>query len=245
MQPEEIAFPPLPSGMDESVDAGEFVQWHARITLLFGARSDGGRDSADSGSMDVPCGDCSACCRSAQFVHVRADERRALSVIPAALLVPAPGTASGERVLGFDAHGNCPMMSDDGCTIYAERPQTCRSYDCRVFAAAGVEPDQPRIAERTALWRFTYRDTAARDLHRSVLAAGRFLSAHRDALERFGVRVPLQRAISAIRIAPLFERWLVQRRTDGAGVLVEDALPRVAGALELVRHTIFDPDLPQ
>ncbi len=45
------------------------------------------------------------------------------------------------------------------CSIYSDRPRTCRHYDCRVFAAAGVEPHQPSIAPRVREWQFA---TAAR-----------------------------------------------------------------------------------
>ena len=38
------------------------------------------------------------------------------------------------------------------------RPETCRTYDCRVFAAAGMNagPDKTVINERIARWRFDY-----------------------------------------------------------------------------------------
>lgn len=50
------------------------------------------------------------------------------------------------------------MLGDAGCRIYDDRPRTCRTYDCRVFAAAGVVPEQPLIAERVRRWRFEILD---------------------------------------------------------------------------------------
>ncbi len=104
---------------------------------------------------DVPCRGCTACCRSSQFVLIEPDEADTLAHVPAALLAPAPGRPPGHVVMGYDGAGRCPMLGDDGCRIYRHRPRTCRSYDCRIFAATGVAPDQPLVAERIAAWRFS------------------------------------------------------------------------------------------
>ncbi len=129
----------------EGLDAGDFSAWleATRSTL---------RHRADA---DVPCGNCTACCTSAQFVHIDPDETDALAHIPAELLVPAPGR-TGHVVLGYDERGHCPMLRDGACSIYEHRPRACRMYDCRVFAATGVEPDadKPRLAEQVRRWRF-------------------------------------------------------------------------------------------
>ena len=44
----------------------------------------------------------------------------------------------GNMLLGYDENGHCPMLIDDKCSIYEHRPITCRSYDCRIFPAAGI-----------------------------------------------------------------------------------------------------------
>ena len=128
----------------EQLDAGELGSW------LRGMRSAlaGARDA------DVPCDGCVACCTSAQFVHVAPDEQAALASIPAELLVPAPGMPEGHLVMGYDERGRCPMLGDHGCTIYEHRPQTCRTYDCRVFAATGVGPGLSAVGDRVRRWRF-------------------------------------------------------------------------------------------
>ena len=107
-----------------------------------------GRDPAGSGGSDVPCGTCTACCTSSQFVHIEPDERDALAHIPAELLFPAPGRPRGHVLLGYDERGHCPMLVDGACSIYAHRPRTCRTYDCRVFAAAGVDPGDGQAPDR-------------------------------------------------------------------------------------------------
>lgn len=110
-----------------------------------------GRALDGTDDVDVPCGDCVACCTSSQFVLVEPDDRAARAAIPSDLLVSAPGLPEGHLLMGFDARGHCPMLVDGGCSIYEHRPRTCRTYDCRVFSVSGVEPvDQPDIAAAAA-----------------------------------------------------------------------------------------------
>ena len=87
----------------------------------------------------MPCNGCTACCTSSQFVHIGPDETDTLAHIPAELLFPAPLRPRGHVLMGYDERGHCPMLIDNRCSIYEHRPQTCRTYDCRVFPAAGVE----------------------------------------------------------------------------------------------------------
>lgn len=97
--------------------------------------------------IDVPCGECVACCTSAQQIVVDDDERGAL-----------PAHAAVDGVLATDANGACVLLVDGRCTVYERRPRRCRTYDCRIFEATGVAPeaDKPAIAARAAQWSFTY-----------------------------------------------------------------------------------------
>lgn len=149
------------------IDAGEFGAW------LRGFRAALRADAAS----DVPCGTCTGCCTSSYFVTVRPQDGAARRLIPAEYLVAAPNAAPGVRLMGYDARGHCPMLSDGRCSIYADRPQTCRTYDCRVYAAAGLSPgaDKPAIAERVRAWEFTYADDGARRAHDAVRRAARFI----------------------------------------------------------------------
>ncbi len=151
----------------DELDAGEYLAWETAMH----AAVRGERDA------DVPCGSCTACCESSQFVHIAPDEVDALAHIPRALLFPAPRLPRGHVLLGYDEHGRCPMLVDGGCSIYDHRPRTCRTYDCRVFAATDVTPDdKPAVAVRISRWRFrhpTPADSAAHDAarHRARLLA--------------------------------------------------------------------------
>ena len=113
--------------IDEPLPAGAFSEWLAQMRLVL--RGDG--------EADVPCGECTGCCTSSQFVHIEPDESDTLAHVPAALRFPAPGLPPGHVVLGYDERGRCPMLGADGCTIYANRPRTCRTYDCRIFPGPG------------------------------------------------------------------------------------------------------------
>ncbi|MDO8731311.1 MAG: YkgJ family cysteine cluster protein [Actinomycetota bacterium] len=130
-----------------AVPAGNFLVWLGEIKHAIS-------DGADS---EVPCGTCSACCRSSQFILVADTDAAARSVIPADLLFAAPGLAAGNHIMGYDSRGHCPMFGSDGCSIYSNRPQACRAYDCRIFAATGIEvaaDGHTEIAARVQQWQF-------------------------------------------------------------------------------------------
>ena len=151
---------------DRDLDAGDFAPWAVQMQ---------GAIRGEHGS-EVPCGTCTACCTSSQFVHIEPDETDTLAHIPAELLFPAPLRPRGHVVLGYDERGHCPMLVDNACSIYEHRPRTCRTYDCRAFPAAGVEAegdDKAAIVRQARRWRFNYptaADRVAQDAIRSAVA---------------------------------------------------------------------------
>jgi Fe-S-cluster containining protein len=157
-----------------TVAAGEFGAW------LAGARAS---LKGEAGTA-VPCGDCVGCCVSSYHIALRTGDRVALQRVPAQFLRNArredPGAGDAVAWMGFRADGHCPMLSSEGCGIYADRPQTCRDYDCRVFAAAGTLAGdaRPVINARVQAWVFSYADESARAAHRAVTAAARFIRSH-------------------------------------------------------------------
>jgi Fe-S-cluster containining protein len=147
------------------LDAGDFGRWSDG---LWGAL----RGEVAS---DAPCDGCTACCTSSQFVHIAPDEVDTLAHIPGRLRFPAPGLPSGHVLLGYDDHGRCPLLGDAGCTIYDHRPRTCRVYDCRVFAATGLDVSEGdgtkvAIARRARRWRFTFAGPLDEDRWRAMRA---------------------------------------------------------------------------
>lgn len=144
----------------EGRDAGDFGDW---LDAFKSARSAGE-------SVDVPCGSCTSCCRSGQLIPVERDESDALAHISAEFLGPMPGQ-TGTYVLLHDESGSCSQLTADGCSVYAHRPRACRSYDCRIFPAAGVRPDEPLIAEAADRWRFSHASAEAGRRHADVRTA--------------------------------------------------------------------------
>ncbi len=154
---------------DHTVDAGPFGQWllQARAAL----RGNGG--------MNVPCGECVGCCTSGYSILLRPHDV-ALDVVPVTFLSSVKGLAYPYAKMNPLPNGHCPMFQNGKCCIYAQRPQTCLDYDCRVFAAAGIETsaDRPVINKRIREWRFTYESEVDRQAHAAVQSAAAFISEH-------------------------------------------------------------------
>jgi Fe-S-cluster containining protein len=187
------------SSDDEPIDAGRFSTW---LDDVLGAL----RGEHDS---DVPCNGCTACCTSYQFVHIEADEVDTLAHIPSELLFPAPRLPIGNVLMGYDKHGHCPMLVDQKCTIYEHRPRTCRTYDCRIFPATGVElegGEYVAITRRTKRWRFEFPEEVDRAEYDAVRAAAEFVrdrvSEHPDG---GGPVNPIRHAVLALE---MHERFL-------------------------------------
>jgi Fe-S-cluster containining protein len=181
------------------VPAGEFSEW---------LRGTEASLRSGDGESDVPCGACRGCCRSSMFIHIRPEETQTLQRIPRALLFPAPGLPKGHVLMGYSDKGHCPMLVDNQCSIYAYRPQTCREYDCRVFAATGVAIDertQAEIARRVREWVFDYRSQESREEHRMLKEAAAFLQKNRDLFPPGSLpSYPVQMAALVVRIYRLF-----------------------------------------
>lgn len=191
-----------------------------------------GRFSAwlDQIGVDVPCGTCTACCTSSQFVHIGPDERETLLRIPKALLFPAPGLPKGNVVMGYDERGHCPMFVNGACSIYEHRPRACRTYDCRVFPAAGLEPDHDggaEIVERVRRWRFDVPEPEDETVRAAVHAAAAYLRANAHLLAGLVPANPTQLAFLAVRIREVF----LDRRPTGEAGVVTPALDAVRAAL--------------
>ena len=107
--------------------------------------------------------------------------------------------------MGYDQDGRCPMLRDGACSIYADRPATCRIYDCRVFAATGVTPDRVEIASRVNRWAFSFPSQEDREEFRAVQAAARFLEENADLLPKgAALGSPAQVVLLALKVYGVF-----------------------------------------
>ncbi len=184
--------------------AGPFSEWLRAMRAAL---------AGDAG-MDVACGDCVGCCTSSYFIKVRAHETQAIEHIGAHNLRPVPGTSDGSQLMGFDAHGHCLMFANGGCSIYAHRPMTCRTYDCRVFTAAGMNagPDRSVINERIAGWRFDYPGPRDHEEHRAVTEAANYLRQHPVRFPEG--RVPSRPSEIAVLAVKSYRVFLDRPKTD-------------------------------
>jgi uncharacterized protein len=189
-----------------TVEAGDFSSWLTGLQEVL----------ADGGDSDVPCGSCTACCRSSQFILVTPDDVDAIAHIPGELLFPAPLRPEGYFVMGYTKRGHCPMLKHDRCTIYEHRPNTCRVYDCRVFTASGVAVggEKPLVAERVDRWAFTFDSDDAVAQHAAVQHAAVFIRSHRNELPKD--KLPTNSTRHAVMAAELHDLFLTGEPDVGA-----------------------------
>ncbi|MBS0420579.1 MAG: YkgJ family cysteine cluster protein [Proteobacteria bacterium] len=213
-----------PNSQTDGIPAGAFGEWLAgfRASLL------GNRGS------DVPCGECRGCCISGYSVQIRPHDEQARALIPAKLLVSAPGFARNELTMAARPDGTCPMLHNNECTIYRNRPQTCRDYDCRVFAAAGLAAggsDKAVINRRVCEWRFSYPTQSDRAAHAAVKAAATFIATKRSSFP--GQRAPAGPtgiAVLACKTYAVFLAPDIQQRPD------EEVARRILAASRKFHH---------
>lgn len=217
------------SNHTDGIAAGFFGEWLTSMRAAL--RGHGG--------TDVPCGDCVGCCVSSYHIPIRPEDGAARSRIPAQLLVSAPGMAPGHQMMRYLENGLCPMLDDGKCTIYSVRPQTCRDYDCRIFAAAGIDaggPDKEVINRRVRAWRFTYATEADRQAHEAVLAASTFIQTKRDCFP--GGRAPT--APTGIAVLAIKSYAVFMAASSAAGEPARTASEIAAAIIDASRQ--FDAD---
>jgi len=202
--------PPSISDIPEqqNLPAGCFSSWLRRTRYAL----------AKEKEAYVHCGECYACCVSSYFIHIRPDEARTLARIPKEILFPAPGLPKGNVLLGYDEAGRCPMLIDGKCSIYEHRPFTCRNYDCRIFAAAGIpagEDDKALITRHIKRWKFSYPTQGDLNQHTAVQAAAMFLEENPRLFPAgFVTGNSTQLALLAIKVYHVFLKNNASDRTE-------------------------------
>ena len=213
-----------PPDLAERVPAGSFSEWLRAMRHAL----------AGGPGMEVACGDCVGCCTSSYFIKVRAHEARALAAIDEKFLEDAPG-AQPARLMGYLENGHCPMYSGRGCSIYQDRPETCRTYDCRVFTAAAMPAggaEKSTINARVARWCFEFPTERDRLEQRAVQAAASFLRQHPV---RFpGGHVPSRASEIAVLAVKTYEVFLDPPPDDRAAAA---AIVATAIAFDATRPT--------
>jgi Fe-S-cluster containining protein len=193
----------------KQISAGNFSLWLKRFQTALKNES----------GMDVKCGDCNACCRASQFIHIKPEEKATLAGIDKRLLFPAPGLPKGNLVMGYNGTGCCPMLKNGICSIYQDRPITCRTYDCRLFAAAGIlagGKEKYLVNRQVRRWRFSYKNALDREKHLAVISAADFLKRNKRIFPTGTISGnPIQLAIMAVKCYAVFlERHRSQTKAE-------------------------------
>ncbi|MEY4762007.1 MAG: hypothetical protein RLZZ200_1863 [Pseudomonadota bacterium] len=183
--------------MADPIDAGHFGDWLRETEAML----------RGTGGSNVPCGSCVGCCVSSYHIWLRPEDRVAYDEVPEEFLRQGRGQPPGHHLMGYHDDGRCPMLTAQGCRIYADRPQTCRDYDCRIFAAAGIEAgDAARqvINERVRAWRFRYADDAECSAHAAITATATFIRQHAGAFGGTAPTAPTGIAVLALKSHRVF-----------------------------------------
>lgn len=202
--------------MTQVVDAGRFSVWLATMRAVLRGERD----------ADVPCGDCVGCCVSSYPIPLRPSDELARAEVPEQMLIGAavPGK---DWLMGFREDGSCPFLCARSCSIYAQRPQTCRDYDCRIYAAAGVLPDgdRPVIHQKVQSWQFDCDSAQDQAEAAAVRQSAQFIRDHA------GLFPPGMRAMAATAAAVLgvktYELFLT---ADSKSIAPEEMVRRVIEA---------------
>lgn len=186
------------------------------------------RGEADA---DVPCDGCTGCCISSYAIALRPTDAVALERVPARhLRLPVDG---GLAFMGYREDGTCPMLQAGRCTIYGDRPRTCRDYDCRIYSATGQMPDgdRPVIQARVHEWQFDFSGEAERRQQQAMVRAAGFIREHAALFP------PAARAHVASAAAVLaFKSWTEFRNEKGDGSVDPSPVERVGRVLEAARR---------
>ena len=187
----------MPQTKDTKLPFGNFSSWLTKIRYVL----------KSSDSMEVPCGDCRACCTSSYFIHIRPNETKTISQIPKELLFAAPGLPKGHLLLGYDKNGHCPMFVNNACSIYENRPQTCRHYDCRILSATGFMEDEgkPLISQQAIRWEINLSSKNERNEIIALKSAAIFLINNKELFPNGFIPLnPIQQAVLAIKVNRVF-----------------------------------------
>jgi hypothetical protein len=136
-------------------------------------------------------------------------------------------------MMGYREDGTCPMLKAGKCSVYQHRPQTCRDYDCRIFAAAGIDAggaDKSVINDRVRAWRFTYPTDEDRRVHDAVKAAAVFIREHRPDFP--GGRAPTAPTGIAVLALKVYRLFLDPELGNKSNATLAMAIIKASGAFD-------------
>jgi len=108
--------------------------------------------------VSVHCGSCSACCTSGFYIAVSKNKVKTLDRIAEDLLKTIPRIPE-LFYIGFNKKGHCHLLIENHCSIYDFRPDSCRTFECRIYSATGIKLDKDEISPINLPikeWKFSY-----------------------------------------------------------------------------------------
>lgn len=79
----------------------------------------------------VPCGSCQLCCKGQDVFLFPGEDANGLPIVPGIIPASFGRAARPAMRLTQKPNGDCAHLGPDGCTVYDQRPRTCRIFDCR------------------------------------------------------------------------------------------------------------------
>lgn len=80
----------------------------------------------------VPCGGCTACCRTGGFIFLYPDKGDNEDIYQTERAID-PIAGRETRRLKQKPDSSCIYLGDKGCTIINSAPHVCRVFDCRTY----------------------------------------------------------------------------------------------------------------
>lgn len=188
----------------------------------------------------VPCGDCKACCSAGYFIPVHRQEWSTRAAIPARLLVTPPAQhKDGEyQLISTTRRGHCALLRNGACSIYRVRPQTCRNYDCRLFAASGLSSGYDEIDRQVDRWHFHHESEESLRVRAAIRMAARFVIDNERAFPNGRVpRRPADIAVVALKSHRVFLDAATQSGTPEA---IAKAIVQACRAFDATGYLVFN-----
>lgn len=77
---------------------------------------------------DVPCNGCTLCCEGDAIRIMPYEDSKKWKTQPHPVF-------PGELMLAHNEQGDCIYLTNDGCSVHDDKPELCRTMDCRVIPA--------------------------------------------------------------------------------------------------------------
>lgn len=87
----------------------------------------------------IDCSGCTLCCQSGQLIMLMPGDD------PAKYRVRRHPIQADLMVLEQKPNGDCVYLQPGWCSIYADRPRICRTFDCRGAAIRHPGPNRHKI----------------------------------------------------------------------------------------------------